>query len=125
MDKEKVLISDLESVKAAASQILDNSFRCVVVVNAAGKVKGVFSEGDILRAMVEGTDPHAPLKSIMRPSFHYLSKRDLHKAFLLIKKFGITLIPIVDKEFMLQDIVTFFDLVPYLKMTKQRTTKSR
>ena len=110
MKKDEILISDHESIKAAASQILGASVRCVVVTNEQGMVKGVFSEGDILRAIVQGVDLHTPLKSIMQPSFHYLHKKDLKEAFRLFKKFGMTLVPVVDKNFILQDVITIHDV---------------
>jgi predicted transcriptional regulator len=122
MKKEEVLISDHESIKAAASQILGASVRCVVVVNDQGKVNGVFSEGDILRAIVQGVDLHTPLKSIMQPSFHYMHKKDVKEAFSLFKKFGMTLIPIVDKNFILQDVITIYDVFSRLKFIEGSKT---
>ena len=101
-------------IKEAIAVIQGNLSRCVIVINQKKKVLGVFSEGDVLRAILQDIDVHTPLKRVMKPSFYYLNERDLDKAHALVKKHGITLIPVIDANFILKDVITIFDVLDYL-----------
>jgi CBS domain-containing protein len=96
-------------MKEAIALIGKNNSRCVIVVNARDTVVGVFSEGDVLRAILGGTDVHTPLRSLIKPSFRYLQRRDLAAARTMLLS-GITLIPILDKNFHLRGVLTLPDL---------------
>jgi D-glycero-alpha-D-manno-heptose-7-phosphate kinase len=102
-------ISDSATMEDAIALIQKNGSRCVVVLGAAGKVVGAFSEGDVLRAILAGVDVHTPLKSLIKPSFRYLRRRDLVAARKLFLE-GITLLPILDKNFELLDVLTMSDV---------------
>lgn len=107
-------VNEKYTIKEAVSVIQNNLSRCVIVLNDNQKVVGVFSEGDVLRAILQDVDMYAPLKNQIKPSFVYLSKRDIPKAYELVKKYGITLIPIVDCDYYLKDIITIFDIMDHL-----------
>lgn len=96
-------------MEQAIALIQKNASRCVLVVNADRKVVGVFSEGDVLRAILAGTEVHTPLRSLIKPSFRYLLTRDLAQARRLILD-GITLIPVLDKQFHLESVITMADV---------------
>ncbi len=92
-------------MQEAIASIQRNESRCVVVIAKGDKVVGVFSEGDVLRAILAGVDVHTPLRTLLRPSFRYLRSADLAAARKLLIT-GITLIPVIDDEFRLQDVLT-------------------
>lgn len=96
-------------MQEAITSIQKNGSRCVVVIGQSGKVVGVFSEGDVLRAVLAGTEVHAPLRNLIKPSFRYLQSRDLAAARRLLLS-GITLIPVLDQEFKLQAVLTLNDV---------------
>jgi CBS domain-containing protein len=104
-------IRDSATMEDAITVIQKNNSRCVVVVGGGQKVVGVFSEGDVLRAILAGTDVHTPLRALMKPSFRYLHQRDLAQARKLIME-GITLIPVLSQDFRLQDVLTLGDVFP-------------
>ncbi len=108
-------VNDNMIIKDAVLVIQNNLSRCCIVVNNSNKVVGMFSEGDVLRTIMEKMDIHASLKNAMKPSFFYLNSRDLAQASELVKKHGITLIPVIDNEFQLVDIITLFDVLDYLE----------
>lgn len=102
-------IHDSATAKDAIAMIQKNCSRCVVVVGVDQKVVGVFSEGDVLRAILAEVDLYTPLRSLVKPSFHYLRTRDLGAARKLLLS-GITLIPVVDRDFRLQSCIVLEDV---------------
>ena len=94
----------------AISSIQLNECRCVIVMNYEEKVIGVFSQGDVLRAVLKGIDLHTPLGKLINPNFKYLNHNNKKEALELIKS-GIIMVPIIDKEFRLKSVITFKDFL--------------
>ncbi|ACI20618.1 CBS domain-containing protein [Thermodesulfovibrio yellowstonii] len=116
MDKvTKFCVNDKNTIKETISVIQGNFSRCVVVLNENKKVVGVFSEGDVLRTILQNIDLHTPLKKVISPSFLYLKEKNMSKAYELIKKYGITLIPVIDDSFNLKEVITIFDVMKHLE----------
>ena len=107
-------IDDRRTIKEATSVIQSNLSRCAVVLNVDRKVIGVFSEGDVLRAILQDINLYTPLKNIVSPTFHYLNQHDVLKAYQLVKKYGITLVPIINDKFVLKSVITIFDVMEHL-----------
>lgn len=111
-----------QTIKEAMSVIQSNLSRCVIVLNKANKVVGVFSEGDVLRAILKGIDIYTPLKEVINPRFHYLKEHDIQKAYRMVKKFNITsIIPVVDRNLKLKDVITIFDVLEHLALTNEKS----
>jgi CBS domain-containing protein len=104
-------IRDSATMEDAIAMIQKNNSRCVIVIGVAQKVVGVFSEGDVLRAILAGTDVHTPLRSLIKPSFRYLQSADIPAARKLFLD-GITLVPVIDTDFRLTGILTLKDVFP-------------
>ena len=111
---EKYCVHEKFTIKDAISIIQNNFSRCAIVVNDNQKVVGVFSEGDVLRAILDDIDLYTPVKRVLKPSFKYLRETDMQQACELFKKFGITMIPVIDKEFNLLNVITIFDIMDRL-----------
>ncbi len=107
-------VDENQTMKEAISVIQNNLSRCAIVLNSHGKMVGTFSEGDVLRAILQDVDIHSPLKKVINPSFRYLTKKNMLKAYELVKKHGITLIPVVDAKFRLKDLITIFEIMDHL-----------
>jgi CBS domain-containing protein len=113
MELDKYTISEFELIEQAIEIIELNSSRCVIVVNSAKKVLGILSEGDILRAILKGTNVKSPVKNIMNPSFKFLlEKEDKVKIFSLFKK-GITLIPVLNQQ---NELIGVLNVLDYMKI---------
>lgn len=110
MTFEKYTISDNQLIEVAIEMIEMNNSRCVIVTNTNGKVVGVLSEGDILRAILKGVSIKSPISNVMNPSFKSLFVIDENKIIELLIK-GITLIPILNDQNELQDIVVYKDFI--------------
>jgi CBS domain-containing protein len=94
----------------AAEAIARNRSRCVIVVDD-GKVTGVISEGDLVRALLSGSDIRAPLESFVQVGFKFLETRDLTRALDLMRKHGISLVPVVNESFGLSDVITLAEVL--------------
>jgi CBS domain-containing protein len=119
-DIKKYCVNEMAAIKEAVSIIQNNLSRCVIVLNDNKKVVGVFSEGDVLRAIMQDIDLHTPLKKILSPTFLYLKEDDMAKAYGLVKKYGITLVPVIDDDFRLQNVITIYDVMEHLKLENGR-----
>jgi CBS domain-containing protein len=106
---DRFWIHDSATMQEAIAMIQKNNSRCVVVVGVNQKVVGTFSEGDVLRAILAGVDVHTPLRNLVKPSFHYLTTRDLKAAKQLLLN-GITLVPVIDHEFRLRSCIVLEDV---------------
>ena|ERR1039457_2167027 len=107
---EDYWICDSATMEDAIALIQKNNSRCVVVVGIERKVVGVFSEGDVLRAILAGIDVHTPLRSLLKPSFHYLRTRDLAAARKLLVS-GFSLVPVISDDFHLQSVLLLEDVI--------------
>ena len=89
----------------AAERISHNCSRCVIVTSHS-KVIGAISEGDLLRAILRGTSMHSPLQPFINLSITYLEARNMEKALVFFRTSGISLIPIVNDNMELLDVIT-------------------
>ena len=94
----------------AVDAIAHNHSRCVITTSG-DKVTGIISEGDIMRALLKGSDIRAPLVGFANPSFKFLGVRDLKKALELFREYGISLVPVLDNNFILRDVVLVSDVL--------------
>lgn len=116
MEIQKYLVHENQSIESAVAVIKQSFSRCCVVVNDERKVLGVFSDGDVLGAIQGGMDLHTPLCNVVTGQFLFLKKRDLKHAFELFRDKGITLLPVVDDDYILQDVVTIHDVLERLEL---------
>ncbi len=94
----------------AAARIEANHSRSVLIV-AGDVVEGVISEGDIMRALLRGADIRSPLRDFVHHDFKYLRERNHDQALELARRFGISLVPVVDEKMRLKDVITLRQLL--------------
>lgn len=104
-DLQRYTLNPQMTLLEAASVIVANASRCAFVLSE-GKVIGTLSEGDILKALLKNVSPYAPIETCINHSFKFLTKRSNEDALKLIREHAITLIPVVDKNMTLKDIIT-------------------
>jgi CBS domain-containing protein len=102
-----------------AQAIVANQSRSVIVTRSE-KVIGIISEGDLLRAFLRGTDINASLEPFIRHGISYLRNRDMHQALDLFRKFGISLVPIITENLILQDVITLQNLLAEVELVERR-----
>lgn len=86
--------------------------RLLFIVNKKYKILGTLSEGDIIRSlMINKNIENLKVKSIMNKSFKFLLKENKAEAKRLVKKYNITLIPIVNKSLKLISVIRLRDII--------------
>ena len=112
---EKYCINQDYTIKEAIEKIDLGKDRVAIVINNFGKVIGILSQGDIIRALSAGKNLYSQVIGIIQPSFLYLNRKDYKAAYKLFKKKKITLLPIVNEDFKLIDVLTLDDIYDYLE----------
>ena len=103
----------------AAEAIARNKSRCVVVIDH-DKAVGVISEGDLVRALLRGTDIYSPMLPFIHHGFVFLGDRDFGRALSLFQTHGISLIPILDEMLKLTDVLTLSDVLARVKLDESK-----
>ena len=103
-----------DTILSAIERIEQNNMRTIFVLNDSDKVVGVISQGDVLRALIEGTSLYAQAKKIMTASFTYLREKDLHKAVKVFLTKYYSLIPVISEDFELIDVILFTEVIEIL-----------
>ena len=119
-DLNQFIIDLKGSLVDAAYAINKNHSRCVLTVND-NKVEGIISEGDILRALLKGTDINSPMRSFIRQGFYFLKKRNISEALKIVRLRGISLIPVLNDNMELVDVITLEMLISELNITDKRS----
>lgn len=112
---DKYCISPNYTIKEAIERIDSSKNRVILVVNDDSRVVGVISQGDIIRALISGKNLYTRIDSIIRPNFLYLNERNMEEAYALFKKIKITLLPIVDEDFRIIDVISMDDVFDYME----------
>jgi CBS domain-containing protein len=108
-------ISETETIINAIERIEQNNMRSIFVLNDSNKVVGVVSQGDILRAIIDGHTLYAQVNKIMTTSFSYLQKKDFEQAVKIFKTKYFSLIPVLSEDFKLKDVIVFTDVINILE----------
>lgn len=120
MNLEKFIVFDEYTIKEVIDKFEENNDRVFIVNNKMGKVIGVISQGDVIRALATGKDLYSCIKDIIQTSFLYLYKEtDYEKVYEIFKNKLITLLPVIDENFKLLDVITLKDIYKYLESKKE------
>ncbi len=103
-EKLKYLVSADGTIEDAWTIIEDNRHRSVIIVDGE-KVVGTLSDGDIRKAMLNRRMLRTPIREIMNVNFISLTAGEKAQSQDLFKRKDIFIIPIVDHEMNLIDIV--------------------
>lgn len=97
-----------DSVQTAMERINENKHRAVLVLDG-GRVVGVVSDGDVRRAFLRSILPIAPVSQVMNLNFVATEERDLASASKILRSARVTVLPIVDAERRLIDVVLAYE----------------
>lgn len=111
---EKYIITVGYTIKEVMEVFEYNRDRAVMVVNQENKVIGSVSQGDIIKALASGRSIYTKAENIMNNSFIFLNSADYKKAYEIFKNKKISLIPVLDNENKLINIITLDDIFKYL-----------
>lgn len=113
MNKDDFCITSDYTLLEAANAIKATKHRGVLVINESDKVCGFISQGDIIDAIKDQISLYAHVDAILKPSFLYVRERNLEKAFPLFRDKRISVLPVVDEDFHLIDIITLQDILDH------------
>ena len=116
---ERYCVNEDYTIKEVLEQFESSNDRVALVENTAGKIVGVVSQGDILRSLSAGGNIYAHINQIIKNSFLHLYTKDMEEAYRIFKKKKITLLPVIDYEGRLSDVITLDDIFDYLESRKQ------
>lgn len=115
MDLERYCVKEQYTIKEVLERFESYNDRVAIVTNASDKVIGVVSQGDILRALSAGQSLYTPVCQIIRESFLHLYEKDMEKAYPIFRKKQISLLPVIDQNSELIDVITIDDIYNYLE----------
>ena len=115
---EEYLIKSTYTIKEVMDSFEINHDRNAIAVNDENKMIGVVSQGDIIKALAAGISTFAPVETIMNRACIYLKEPNMRQAYDIMRKKGITLIPVVDDEMQLKRVITLDDIFEYLENGK-------
>lgn len=105
MDLSLLTVPASSTILDTARAIQQNNLRCVFLTDGE-KVVGVCSQGDIMKALLRGGNVHMPVEKIAIMNFRYLRESDWVTAQRWIRELGITMVPILNEDFRLIDVIT-------------------
>ena len=106
----KYIIKKNETLNYVSEKILSNNSR-TVFVHKNFKILGVITEGDILRSLINNSSVNVSASDIMNKTFKFLENKNENMALKIFKKFRITIIPILDKNMKIKDIIEPWDII--------------
>lgn len=115
---EKYCVGEFYTIKEVLEQFESSNDRVAIVVNSSDKVIGVVSQGDILRALSSGSNLYVQVNQIIRSSFLHLYTKNMEEAYTIFKKKKITLLPVINYDNELIDVITLDDIFEYLDNRK-------
>lgn len=112
---ESYCVGENYTIKEVMEQFESSNDRVAIVLNQSGKVIGVVSQGDILRSLSAGGSIYAQVRQIIKDSFLHLYSCNMEEAYAIFKKKKITLLPVINYDGILTDVITLDDIFSYLE----------
>lgn len=104
--EKNLVANEHASIQDALMVITDNQRGAVVVIDNDFIYRGMVSDGEIRRALVHGATQLAPISKIVNMNAKTLYEKDKDRAEELFAKYPeLTLIPIINEENVLEDII--------------------
>ncbi len=107
-DVQKFVVSVTDTIHTAMEKITENKHRAVIVLDQ-GKVVGTVSDGDLRRAFLQEILPIAPVEKVMNLNCRTTTEQDPHKQRELIQREKVTVLPVVDRQNELIDVVLAYE----------------
>ncbi|MBO6119321.1 MAG: CBS domain-containing protein [Lachnospiraceae bacterium] len=111
----KFCITKSFSVLETIEFISNNNERAVFVCDDCNKIIGVVSQGDIIRALISGISVYHNIKDIMNINFLYIKEYNLQIAYNLFKTKNITILPVINDNYEILNIITINDIYNFLE----------
>jgi dTDP-glucose pyrophosphorylase len=109
---EQILVAPELPIADAVAQMDQHGRRSLVVADAARKLLGTVSDGDVRRALLRGIDLKSPVAGIMQKEPR-VARGDWSKTRLLscMERYQLLLLPVVDDDYQVISIAFLYDLL--------------
>ena len=116
------LIELNSSIRDSLLQLEKNTEKCLVVVDSNNILKGTLTDGDIRRAMLRGSDINSKISKYMKKKPFYFKSKNFTKSSddvnKIIKDKHIDVIPLVDSNHKVVEIILNKNFIKYLENDK-------
>ncbi len=102
----KFVVLETETLQTALLAIDNNLHRSVIITSADNVVVGVLSDGDARKSLLDGRLLSTPVHRVMNTDFVSVGLEDVDKARELLTQGHIFVIPVVDSQGALLEILT-------------------
>lgn len=103
-EKLNFIASSNDTIEEAWSKIEYNFHRSLIIVDN-NKVVGTLSDGDLRKAMLAKRLLSTPVLEVMNINFIYIKQNERNDAKKILKEKDIFLLPVVDEDLNLIDII--------------------
>lgn len=110
-NKSELLIKSSDTISNAINKLKTSFLRTLIIIENK-KVIGVFTEGDFRKVVLKGLDINKPVKNFINKGYKFLNENyDKKKVINILKKNEkIHVLPVLNKDKILLDIVTRNDI---------------
>ena len=99
MSKPVIVIGKNNTIREAAKEMVEKGVGSLVVVDEEGKVVGIITERDVVRAVADGKDLETPVSEIMTPDVLTVSpETSVLKAIEMMKMHNVRHLPVATDE---------------------------
>ncbi len=107
MKTQKYIINQSASIIEALKRLneVHSLSMTLFVVDDDGVMVGSLTDGDVRRALIKGTSPESEVREIMHCEYKYISDVQDIKCLRKMRANGISLIPIIDSNHLIQDVI--------------------
>jgi D-glycero-alpha-D-manno-heptose-7-phosphate kinase len=103
---ERLIVHEDDKVLSAVERIESSRFQIVFVVDASHRLKGIVTNGDLRRYLLNGGKTDAPASDCMNRQFHAVGPNVSRENLLKMLDLGHSVIPKLDADGRLVDMVT-------------------
>lgn len=112
--KEKLVTLSSEATISEAAKVMEENNVGSVLVVEEGKLKGIFTERDVVRAIAENIPVNEKIGKVMTTNVITVDEEDyLSKAVYIVSEKGVRHLPVIDKKGNLVGIISAKDLAKY------------
>jgi dTDP-glucose pyrophosphorylase len=105
------LISEEKSIREAIEQLNENCLQVLLVVNSEKVLLGTVTDGDIRRSILSNIPLDKPIIRIMNKNPKFIYEGETEKARVLMVKYKLKNIPVVDEFKKVIDLVLIEDII--------------
>ena len=101
------------TIRQAMKKLSQSGEKCLVIVDEKNTLLGTLSDGDLRKAILNGSEMNDSIQNIyqVKPTVLVKGKYELDEVKTLFKKERFDLIPVVDEQGVLIDILFFGNLI--------------